>query len=289
MGRRSNQDALAPNATQLSEANRIGDCLGDAYINPGNGREMTQMGWQPMYFAGGVAELVGTTFVQFFSAFAVAASLYVSQSRECCQGGAVQAVIASLAWFVAAYVMRRYYAAHFNPAVTLVFWGLRKVMFTYALILWGAQFAGSVIAGALLQFVVAAFDPTLGTPQPIAGLSYGRVFFLEYFSMLFVVLFTLTKGRCRKTQAVAYGISIFVIKAATSFFTGASLTPFGYIGLNIFSNVWAAWPHYVFAPWLGAITGGLLYWIFMMPMKNDIRRYKQGQLEAARMAARTAA
>jgi glycerol uptake facilitator-like aquaporin len=272
MARPKNNDSLLAGA-QTSDLGADSDGMGAVT----NGRKPTQMSWEPIYLTGAINELLGSAFIQIFRTAVVSLMLYISSQRECCPNPLVAAAATGAAYLMAAYTFSGFYAAHFNPAITFVYWGLNKIMFMYALLLWVAQFAGYVLGSAICKYLFESFDATLGMPVPAAGFDGGRVFFAEMLAMLFLTYMILVKGKLCKMQPYVYGGVVFVIACVLNYFTGTALSSFSYIGVGIFAGTvtgWPAWGAYVFSSWVGAIAAGIFYYLFTMRMKNDIRRAK---------------
>lgn len=235
-----------------------------------NKPKIGQMTFVRSYMTSGLAEAVGSFFVTFFTRAALMLLFFLQQNRECCNAGRVELALATgLAYFVNALAFRRLHAGHANPVFTLAWIGTR-VRVLQAIIYWIAQLAGALMAGVVLNYLFSAYEPTLGTPVPVAGFNAGRTFFLESLGTFFVLLFTTLASHHCKVKAVAYGAAVAVFTFVASYFTGASFNPFAHLAVAIWSGVWTQFVVYFFAPFVGAIVMMLLWWVLFLGAYQDM-------------------
>jgi glycerol uptake facilitator-like aquaporin len=211
--------------------------------------------WEPIFLVGMLAEFFGTFFVTFFAGAALSLLYYLSGQEGCCAAGRVEAALASgLAYYAVSKAFGWLRGPSFNPVVTLALMIMRRIPPLYALLCWIGQFAGAILGGALLWFFFGAFEPTIGTPVPMAGFSEGRAFFLEAIAVFFIVLFVLAREKCGGFCAATYGATITVASFVLIQFTGASLNPARQLGQAVFSGVWTS--HWVY--WLSSFVAAAL-------------------------------
>ena len=148
-------------------------------------------------------------------------------------------------------------AAHFNPAVTVAFFVLRRIRFTDLFLYWSAQLSGAVVAtlalsiGYAQRLEVVSFGVTrLGSDVSVlAGLVVEAV-------LTFFLMFVITAVVIRKHHLDGLYIGATVALGALSggALTGASMNPARSFGPALASGMWAN--HWVY--WLGPVVGAVL-------------------------------
>lgn len=194
-----------------------------------------------------LAEFVGT---------AILASLVLAQVN------AVGAILSS-PWFVAAtagltltvlvLAMGRVSGGHFNPAITVGLWSVRKVPTTTAVVYIAAQMLGGICALLLFQYLS---NTTVGN---VAGGFDWRVFVAEMVGTLIfahgvaaAVLQRMQGFRAAFTIGVSLMLGIIVATVASN----GALNPAVALGVNSWS--WT----YALAPVVGSLLGMNIYSLF---------------------------
>src|SRR5215475_11797014 len=128
--------------------------------------------------------------------------------------------------------------AHVNPAVTLGLLVGRQIDVIRAVVYWIAQFAGAIIAAALLRYLFPGAS-NLGQTVPAAGISGVQAMIIEAvltFFLVSTVYQAAVYGKVGNIAAIAIG---FMLAACILFggpLTGASLNPARTVGPAIISG-----------------------------------------------------
>ena len=161
--------------------------------------------------------------------------------------------------------------AHINPAVSVVFFVLRRIdaarLAGYVM----AQLAGAALAGVAIIAIVGIEGHAGATVPEIGGVSgaFLSELILTFFLAL-VVLVVATDSRAEGSMA-AIAIGGYVALAATGWgpVAGASMNPARSFGPALAANVWES--HWVY--WLAPVAGALLavaaYQILREPAAED--------------------
>lgn len=194
-----------------------------------------------------LAEFIGTFTLVFAGVGAVAAGADTL--------GVALAFGASVAVMVAA--VGPVSAAHFNPAVTVAFFVLRRIRFVDLFLYWSAQLTGATVAmltlriGYAQRLEVVSFGITRLGPDVsvLAGLVVEAV-------LTFFLMFVITGVVIRKHDLDGLYIGATVALGALSggALTGASMNPARSFGPALASGVWVN--HWVY--WLGPVVGAVL-------------------------------
>ncbi len=148
--------------------------------------------------------------------------------------------------------------AHFNPAVTVGFWALRRISLTEVFLYWSAELLGAVTAVIFLRsfygvdrLAAVAYGSTRLAPDltPWAGVAIEVI--LTFF-LMFVIATCVIQ---RQIAAGLYiGLTVSLCALAGGALTGASMNPARSLGPALVGGVWGA--HWVY--WLGPILGAVL-------------------------------
>ncbi len=186
------------------------------------------------------------------------------------QVGAVGAILSS-PWFIAVtagltmsvlvMTVSRISGGHFNPAITLGLWSVRRIPTTTTIALIAAQMLGGIVALALYQYLG---DRTLAE---VAGEFDWRVFVAELsgaFIFAHGVAASVMQGYRGFKAAFTIGasLSLGIIVAATA--SNGILNPAMAVGLRSWS--WT----YGLAPVVGAFMGFNFYNIFFRPTEEIV-------------------
>ncbi|MEZ5429390.1 MAG: aquaporin [Pyrinomonadaceae bacterium] len=155
--------------------------------------------------------------------------------------------------------------AHINPAVTLTFLRLRKIVPWDAFFYIAAQFAGGV-GGVLLSWLI------LGDLLEDAGVNFvvtvpgktgaGAGFAAEViisFLMMTMVLFTANSLRLSRFTPFFAGFLVAFYITFENPFSGMSMNPARSFGSSVVAGVWTGWWIYFIAPPLAMLAASEVY------------------------------
>jgi aquaporin NIP len=202
-----------------------------------------------------VAEVIGTFALVFAGCGAIMVNAKTGQL-----GHVGVAISFGLVIMFGIYAVGHISGAHFNPAVTFAFALTRHFPWRRAVLYWGAQLTGALIAAAMLRGSlgnIADMGATL--PSGTQGQSFLWEFVMSAF-LMFVILAVATDARAvGEAAAIAIGGTILLDAMFGGPISGASMNPARSIGPAFVSgNLHALWL-YIAAPILGASAGGLAY------------------------------
>jgi glycerol uptake facilitator-like aquaporin len=167
------------------------------------------------------------------------------------------AIAAGLAVVVLVVALGRVTGAHFNPAVTLALWTIRKVRTVRALALIGAQLLGAWGAFFLYRYMV---NQTL---QPVGGDYSSRILVAEAvggivlgFAWATASYHVMSVHAKAALVSAAYVLAIIIASAASI----GLINPAVALGVRAWE-----WGTYVLGPVLGAIIGVNLYGLLFAP------------------------
>ena len=204
-----------------------------------------------------IAEGVGT----FILVFAGTGAVMVNQVSD----GAVThlgisfvfgAVVAALI-----YGLGHVSGAHFNPAVTLAFWGSgffpKSKVLPYIL----AQSVGAIAASGILLITLGKVA-NLGATLPLKD-NWFQSFILEIVLTFILMLVILGSGLDRRAHigfaGIAIGLTVGLEAAFMGPITGASMNPARSLGPALVGGIWQHHWLYWIAPILGAQLAVLIY------------------------------
>src|SRR3954469_13571345 len=152
---------------------------------------------------------------------------------------------------------------HFNPAITLGFLATRRIALPVAIAYWISQFAGAIVAAAILRglFSHAAF---LGAVPHAAGFGAGKGLVVEIILTFFLVWAVWAtavdiRGAFKSIAGLAIGLTITIDVFMGGPLTGAAMNPARAFGPELISNFWGnAWVYWV-GPIIGALIAALAY------------------------------
>jgi aquaporin NIP len=213
-----------------------------------------------------VAEFIGSFFLIFFGCgsmiLAELNSSYNGSFIPVIWGGAVSIMI---------YAVGHISGAHFNPAVTLAFWSIKrfptKRVFGYI----ASQILGALLAGGV-HLIVWGSDHAFG--GTMASTTVSGAFLIEVilsFALMFVIVSVATDSRSvGELAGIAIGSTVALCSFVGCPMNNASLNPARSIAPAILSgnytNLWL----YIAAPIIGTILGAKVYeWIRCQKEEND--------------------
>lgn len=155
--------------------------------------------------------------------------------------------------------------AHFNPAVTLTFWRLKKIAGEDALFYIAAQFigavAGTLLAGSILRETVAHPVVHYVATQP-GEHGRGAAFAAESviaFIQMSAVLAISNRPRTAKYTGLIAGALVATFITIEAPLSGMSLNPARTFGSAVIANSWNGLWIYFTAPPLGMLLAGELH------------------------------
>jgi aquaporin NIP len=213
-----------------------------------------------------IAEFIGSFFLIFFGCgsmiLAELNTTYHGSFIPVIWGGAVSIMI---------YAVGHISGAHFNPAVTLAFWCIKrfpsKRVMGYIL----SQLFGALVASAV-HLTIWGADHTFG--GTMVSTSFSGAFLIEVilsFALMFVIVSVATDSRAAGELAgIAIGSTVALCSFVGGPMTNASMNPARSLAPAIlsgnYSNIWL----YIAAPILGTIIGAITYdWIRCHKEDND--------------------
>jgi glycerol uptake facilitator protein len=226
-----------------------------------------------------VAEILGTFLLVFFGTGAVVVTLqlvhgtitpnsfYIGISMS--DWLAIN-VVFGIALAVGIYAFGKVSGAHFNPAITIALWAIRKFpgkeVGPYIL----AQLVGATIASLLLALCLGmtAVNLKLGATVPFYGLGSINVILIEAvgtFILMTAVMAVVDKRAEPGFAGLIIGLSLIASLTLISNITGGSVNPartFGpYLTLTLLggANLWYYFPIYVIGPIIGALIAAFTY------------------------------
>lgn len=200
-----------------------------------------------------LAEFIGTFFLVFLGCGSLIAAEtgYLKESYAAFVfGGTVLAMIAAFGHIS---------YAHFNPAVSVGFFVLRRISFKGLLLYWSAEFSGATFA-SFLHMLIFGNTHSFGMTRP--SMSFAPSFLLEAigtFMLMSVITVVATDERVHKAlPALAVGTTVTVISIVFGPMSGGSFNPARTMGPGIFSGVFTHMPMYFSASILGGAAGAFI-------------------------------
>jgi aquaporin Z len=210
-----------------------------------------------------LAEFFGAFILVFAGTTAVVVAFRLTQGQGTVGAAEQLAPFAfGFALLAGLYAFGEVSGGHFNPAVSLAMFLDRRISAGDLVGYWIAQFAGAIVASAvmLLPFTKSDVAATATVPDPAIG--DGGVFFLEAaFTAIFVVVILQASksGRFGASALVAIPLTLIAIHFAIIPFTGSSVNPARTLGPAVIGNVWDSVWIYFLAPALGAIIAYVVH------------------------------
>lgn len=169
-------------------------------------------------------------------------------------GGAVSIMI---------YAVGHISGAHFNPAVTLAFWSIKRFPSKRVLGYLLFQIGGGLLASAIHLIIWGGNHGFGGTEVSI---TISRAFLVEIilsFSLMFVIVSVATDSRAvGELAGIAIGSTVALCAFVGGPLTNASMNPARSIAPAILSGNYANLWLYILAPIVGTVLGAKVYeWI----------------------------
>ncbi len=204
-----------------------------------------------------IAEFIGTFFLVFFGCGAMILSQVQPDSIPQVAiplvfGGIVSVMI---------YSVGHISGAHFNPAVTIGFWAVKRIPTSRVLGYLISQFLGATLASVLHKLIWSGLAHNYGVTTYF--IPFQMVILLEFifsFVLMFVIISVATDSRAvGELAGIAIGTTVAICSFVGGPLTGASMNPARSFGPALMSgNLTIIWP-YLIAPVLGAIIGSISY------------------------------
>ena len=169
-----------------------------------------------------ISEFIGTFFLVFFGCGAVISYQIDSSSIELTSiaiafGGAVSVMI---------YAVGHISGAHFNPAVTIAFWAVKRFPGFRIPGYIFSQLAGAILASSV-HCMIWTQDHSYGAT--VASISIPGAFLVEFilsFALMFVIISVATDSRAvGELAGIAIGTTVMICAAVGGPLTGASMNP----------------------------------------------------------------
>jgi len=205
-----------------------------------------------------LAEFIGTYMMIFFGC----GSMILAETNPGYDGGFVPVIWGGVV-SIMIYAVGHISGAHFNPAVTIAFWAIKKFPANKVLGHLISQFSGALLA-SLTHALVFGSAHQFGMSLP--AIEVTSVFFLEFvasFLLMFVITSVATDSRAAGELAgIAIGSTVALNAFVVGPLTGASMNPARSLAPAVLSGQMSHLWIYLIAPILGAAVGAIAYnWI----------------------------
>ena len=203
-----------------------------------------------------IAEFIGTFALVFFGC----GSMILYELNPSAISPDAIPIIFGLIIAVMIYALGHISGAHFNPAVSIVFYKNKNINFQELCYYIPSQVLGAIGASALHRFFFGA-EHSFG--MTINKLTISKGFMLEVLISIFLMLTIISVATDKRVSKSIAELSIGGIIAVCSFIggplTGASMNPARSIGPAILSNNFDNIIIYILAPIVGAIIATYTY------------------------------
>lgn len=150
--------------------------------------------------------------------------------------------------------------AHFNPAITIGMWTLRKIQTVQALAYLAVQMLGGLAAWRLAEYFTGT------TLTNIAGKTFDWKILVAEMVGSFVFMFGIAAAVYQKYEgarlAATFGASLFIGTIIASLASNATLNP----AIALANQSWGR--AYIFGPIIGSIVGMNLYALLFAPVRS---------------------
>lgn len=205
-----------------------------------------------------VAEFIGTFFLIFFGC----GSMVLAELNPSYNGGFVPVVWGG-AVSIMIYAIGHISGAHFNPAVTLAFWSIKRFPAKRIIGYLMSQIGGALFASIIHMIIWRDLHGFGGTEISITISGAFLVEIILSFALMFVVVSVATDSRAvGELAGIAIGSTVALCAFVGGPLTNASMNPARSIAPAILSgnylNLWI----YILAPIVGTTLGAKAYeWI----------------------------
>ena len=163
---------------------------------------------------------------------------------------------------------------HFNPAITLGFLATRRITLPLAAVYWVSQFAGALVAAAILRGLFA-HDLFLGSVPHAAAFGAGKGFVVEIILTFFLVWAVFAtavdpRGAFKSIAGLAIGLTITIDVLMGGPLTGAAMNPARAFGPQLVGSHWAHFWVWYIGPFAGAVIAASAYeLIYLRPARLE--------------------
>jgi MIP family channel proteins len=197
---------------------------------------------------------------EFIGAFTL---IFIGGGAGIASGGDIVAVALANGLAIGVMVMSLGHISggHFNPAITLGFLSTRRITLRVAVAYWLSQFAGAVVAAALLRFLLHHIGAAVPhAPQIGAGRGLVLELIMTFF-LVWVVFATAVDARnpAKVVAGLAIGLTISIDVLMGGPYTGAAMNPARAFGPQLIGNSWGQGWIYYLGPALGGLIAALTY------------------------------
>jgi MIP family channel proteins len=241
-----------------------------------------------------LAELIGTFLLVFFVTSVVVLFLSTGEQAQFGTDFAVIGLVHAFLLFGLIVMFGVVSGGHFNPAVTLAAWAIRRIGTMDAIIYMIVQLLGGV-AGAflckgLLEDEGRATDYGAATVSGILGGNFDGMIVeaLGTFCLVLVILAAVYSRKSFKEWApLAIGTTLGFLVMVGGPLTGGSFNPARWFGPALVANEWGdVWP-YLVGPILGALLATAVFRFVLEraalpptepaePMRPPVEKYSEG-------------
>jgi aquaporin TIP len=164
---------------------------------------------------------------------------------------------------------------HFNPAITLGFLATRRITPPLAAVYWVSQFAGALVAAAILRGLFA-HDLFLGSVPHAAGFGAGKGLVVEIILTFFLVWAVFAtavdpRGAFKSIAGLAIGLTITIDVLMGGPLTGAAMNPARAFGPQLVGNFWGEGWIYYLGPAVGGLIAALAYeYLYLRPVQPAV-------------------
>ena len=173
------------------------------------------------------------------------------------------------------YVFGKVSGGHFNPAVTLGLWSVRRVETVQAIVYLAAQLLGALAATELFTYLVNE-----GRSANVAGEFQAQILIAEAlgtFILCIGIAAAVYNNYSNAKTATVVGMSLFLGALTATIASGGVINPALALGLH----TWA-WSTYVLGPVLGAVIAFNLYSLLFTPAEVVVVKEKPAKVVAAK-------
>jgi len=214
----------------------------------------------------GVAEFIGTFTLIFIGGGAGIVSGQDIVAVALANGLAIGIMVSSLGHIS---------GGHFNPAITLGFVATRRITLPLAAAYWASQFAGAIVAAAILRGLFSHGD-FLGAVPHAAGFGAGKGLVVEIILTFFLVWAVFAtavdpRGAFKSIAGLAIGLTITIDVLMGGPLTGAAMNPARAFGPQLVGNFWGEGWIYYLGPVLGALIAATAYeYLYLRPLQPPV-------------------
>jgi MIP family channel proteins len=241
-----------------------------------------------------LAELIGTFLLVFFITSVVV--LFVSTGEQATFGSdfAVIGLVHAFLLFGLIVMFGVVSGGHFNPAVTLAAWVIKRIGSVDALIFMLAQLIGGIVGAFLCKGLLLdegrATHYGAATVSPILGSNFrgSIVEAIGTFCLVLVILAAVYSRKSFKEWApLAIGTTLGFIVMVGGPLTGGSFNPARWFGPALVGNEWGGvWP-YLLGPIVGSLLAAVVFRFVLEgrglpptepaePVRPPVEKYSEG-------------